>query len=65
MISRFLLVALALAAAGCAHRDPATPVCDGLARRPANPHGSVLVPDTGPPVLPASATPAAGSGGCA
>lgn len=65
MISRLLLVALALVSAGCAHRDPPAPVCDGLARRPANPHGSVLVPDAAPPVLPPSATPTAGSGGCA
>lgn len=58
-----LLIGLALLA-GCAHQgEPELPVCDGSARRPANPHGSVLT-------LQAAARPPADNdgseaGGCA
>lgn len=51
MTFRPLILGLAALASACAHGDPALPVCDGLARRPANPHGSVL---TAPP-MPAAA----------
>jgi len=64
-----LLIALLLPAGGCAAitADP-LPVCDGRARRPANPHGSVLLPPS-PTALetPAKTLPPAGgaTGGCA
>jgi len=64
-----LLIALLLPAAGCA---PVTadrlPVCDGRARRPANPHGSVLLPpsSTVPETATETSTPAGDApGGCA
>ncbi len=49
--------------AGCAHIDRPLPVCDGASRRPANPHGSVLSPQS-PAPPPVVAEPPA-SGGCA
>jgi hypothetical protein len=59
----FLLAGLMLLGA-CAHRgDPALPTCDGSARRPANPHGSVLAPHTASPQAEAAAD--AETGGCA
>jgi len=64
MTYRPLLFAGLMLLGACAHRgDPALPTCDGSARRPANPHGSVLAPQTQPP----SATEAVTSdtGGCA
>lgn len=34
---------------GCASLpDPVLPTCDGAARRPANPHGSILSPEPAP-----------------
>lgn len=42
MTLRPLILGLAALVSACAHGDPALPVCDGLARRPANPRGSVL-----------------------
>lgn len=65
MSLRFLLLA-ACALGGCASLSgPDLPNCDGTARRPANPHGSVLSP------TPATATQAAATeaepaqtGGC-
>lgn len=63
MTLRLILVAGVLALAGCAHRDPALPTCDGSARRPANPHGSVLTPTPARAAEPAVAPPA--HGGCA
>ena len=45
MTHRSLLLAGLMLLGACAHRgDPALPTCDGTARRPANPHGSVLAP---------------------
>ena len=45
MTHRSLLLAGLILLGACAHRgDPALPTCDGSARRPANPHGSVLTP---------------------
>lgn len=64
-----LLIALLLPAGGCAAitGDP-LPVCDGRARRPANPYGSVLAPPslTEPETATETSTPADGApGGCA
>ncbi len=65
MSIRTLVIASVLLTAACAHRGPDLPVCDGSARRPANPHGSILdgtaVPDPAPP----STAPDAPAGGCA
>jgi len=48
---------------------PDLPTCDGKARRPANPHGSVLSPVPAPPAAAASGAVDAGvpaqAGGCA
>lgn len=64
MTYRSLLFAGLMLVGACAHRgDPALPTCDGSARRPANPHGSVLARQTEPP-SPAEAVPSA-TGGCA
>lgn len=63
MSIRPILIASILLAAGCAHGEPPLPTCDGSARRPANPHGSVL-DGTAAPAAPA-ATPAPAGGGCA
>ncbi|OGN43902.1 MAG: hypothetical protein A2623_07865 [Caulobacterales bacterium RIFCSPHIGHO2_01_FULL_70_19] len=72
-LPRLLTLATAAAIlAGCASlgRDDA-PVCDGRHRRPANPHGSTLVPAAAPaqpePPAPASESPPSRSagGGCA
>ncbi|WP_187149078.1 hypothetical protein [Phenylobacterium zucineum] len=52
-----LLILAALLTSACASHGDA-PGCHG-ARRPANPHGSVLAPDAQQPPLPA------GKGGCA
>lgn len=41
------------------------PVCDGRHRRPANPHGSTLVPAPAPPQPSGTAPPSGPSGGCA
>ncbi|MBX3484459.1 MAG: hypothetical protein ACT6TH_11920 [Brevundimonas sp.] len=68
MIYRSLLFAGLMLLGGCAHQsDPALPTCDGSARRPANPHGSVLAPQAGPRSAEAAvdAGPDAGTGGCA
>ena len=49
MTHRSLLLAGLILLGACAHRgDPALPTCDGSARRPANPHGSVLLPAAPP-----------------
>jgi hypothetical protein len=54
MTLRPLILGLAALVSACAHGDPDLPVCDGLDRRPANPHGSVLAaPPTSP--VPAAA----------
>lgn len=50
MTLRPFILGLAALVSACAHGDPALPVCDGLARRPANPHGSVLAAPPTPPV---------------
>jgi hypothetical protein len=55
-----LLLMLLLSLAGCAAlSENAAPGCHG-ARRPANPHGSVLAPDAAAPKTPPAAPPAAG-----
>lgn len=67
MSIRPILIASLLPAAGCAHGEPPLPTCDGSARRPANPHGSVLdgtAPSTAAEPAPAPARDPAG-GGCA
>ena len=64
MTYRSLLLAGLMLLGACAHRGyPALPTCEVWAGRPANPHGSVLAPQTQPP----SATEAVTSdtGGCA
>ena len=42
-ITRSLGPWIALALSACANEIAASPTCDGQHRRPANPHGSVLV----------------------
>ena len=64
MSIRPLLIAGLLLTAGCAHREPGPPTCDGSARRPANPHGSVLDRTATPPPAAPVLSPAS-SGGCA
>ena len=61
MTLRLILIAVLVATAACAHREPSLPECGG-ARRPANPHGSILVPT--PPATEPTA-PAPEAGGCA
>lgn len=63
-LPRLLFACLALG--GCATSDaPSLPICDGAARRPANPHGSILAPAAPPtPDQPVEPT-APPSGGCA
>jgi hypothetical protein len=59
-----LLFAGLMLLGACAHRgDPALPTCDGSARRPANPHGSVLAPQTQPSSAPEAVS--SDTGGCA
>lgn len=63
MTYRSLLFAGLILLGACAHRgDPALPTCDGSARRPANPHGSVLAPRSEPPSIPE--TESLDTGGC-
>ncbi|MGK2254767.1 Uncharacterised protein [Brevundimonas vesicularis] len=63
MTYRSLLLASLLVLGACAHRgDPALPTCDGSARRPANPYGSVLTPASEPP---AESVASPDTGGCA
>jgi hypothetical protein len=64
MTYRSILLAGLMLLGACAHRgDPALPTCDGSARRPANPHGSVLAPQTEPQSVPQAVT--SDTGGCA
>lgn len=63
MTIRLIVIAGLLLTVGCAHRDPSLPTCDGSARRPANPHGSVLAGS--PMSTPAAAAPETRTGGCA
>lgn len=73
MSHRLILILACAALGGCAGLDhPDLPVCDGAARRPANPHGSILMsppvpaspaPPTGSSAAPTS--PGAVTGGCA
>ena len=64
MTHRFPLLAGLMLLAACAHRgDPPLPTCDGSARHPANPHGSVLAPQTEPPSVPEALS--SHTGGCA
>lgn len=67
MILRLIPLAGLLLLGGCAHdRGALLPTCDGSARRPANPHGSVLSPPASPPVAePPSAPVTTPNGGCA
>lgn len=72
MTARLLLLASLAALGGCAHATgPDLPTCDGGARRPANPHGSVLAPSAPAPMSAPTSTPtstgapAAPDGGCA
>lgn len=65
---RLLTLAAIVAAplAGCASLGgDDSPVCDGRHRRPANPHGSTLVPAPAPPPPSGTAPPSGPSGGCA
>lgn len=72
MSHRLILMLACAVLGGCAGLHPDLPVCDGTARRPANPHGSILMsppapaspaPPTGSPAAPTS--PGAVTGGCA
>ncbi|MDI1281721.1 hypothetical protein [Brevundimonas sp.] len=79
MSHRLILMLACAALGGCAGlARPDLPVCDGAARRPANPHGSILLSPSAPaPVLPtppaasppapapAPTSPGDASGGCA
>lgn len=71
MSLRFLLPFIcalgACALGGCASLSgPDLPTCDGTARRPANPHGSILSQAPAPaPVAAAIDTGVPPSGGCA
>jgi len=72
MSLRFLLPFVCLLGAcalgGCASLSgPDLPTCDGTARRPANPYGSVLAPDsaTSPQAAAATEADSAQTGGCA
>ena len=72
MSLRFLLPFVCLLGAcalgGCAFLSgPDLPTCDGTARRPANPHGSVLSanPATSPQTAAAAGAEPAQSGACA
>lgn len=64
MTYRPILLAGLMLLGSCAHRgDPALPTCDGSARRPANPHGSVLAPQPESQSVPQAVT--SDTGGCA
>lgn len=64
MTYRSILLAGLMLLAACAHRgDPSLPICDGSARRPANPHGSILTAQPEP--RSAEVAVSADAGGCA
>nr|MCB7500924.1 hypothetical protein [Enterobacter roggenkampii] len=68
ILLRFACLLGACALSGCASlSSPGLTTCDGTARRPANPHGSVLSPD--PTATPQAATTTkvdpSQTGGCA
>lgn len=68
MTLRLILMLACAVLGGCAGLShPDLPTCDGSARRPANPHGSILTPSIPPATLtPAPAPlPSASTGGCA
>lgn len=79
MTHRLILMLACAALGGCAGlARPDLPVCNGAARRPANPHGSILMSPSAsasaPAPLPATpptsrlaspTSPEAASGGCA
>jgi hypothetical protein len=79
MTHRLILTFACAALGGCAGLSrPDLPICDGASRRPANPHGSILMSPSAPsPVLPtpptasppaptpAPTSPEAAAGGCA
>lgn len=63
MTLRLILMLACASLGGCASLSgPDLPTCDGLARRPANPHGSILAPPT-PVAVPAASS--SSTGGCA
>lgn len=68
MTPRLILMLACAALGGCAGLSrPDLPTCDGSARRPANPHGSILVPSATTQAPPTSSPTAAplSAGGCA
>ncbi|MEH6665626.1 MAG: hypothetical protein V7678_12295 [Brevundimonas sp.] len=68
MSLRLLLILSALLGGCATGRADAPPTCDGRDRRPANPHGSILVASTpaAPPASAAQPNPSEPSaGGCA
>lgn len=68
MTSRLILMLACAVLGACAGLSrPDLPTCDGSARRPANPHGSILTPAAPPATsTPAPAhLPSASAGGCA
>lgn len=73
MSPRLMLMLACAALGGCAGlARPDLPVCDGANRRPANPHGSILIssPSSVPPAPPTAravspTSPEAATGGCA
>lgn len=61
----FLCLLGACALGGCASLPgPDLPTCDGTARRPANPHGSILSPEPAPMAAAAVGARTPPSGGC-
>lgn len=59
-----LLLILSVLMGGCAtSRADTPPGCDGRERRPANPHGSILIPSPFEPTASGDPTTASG-GGC-
>ncbi len=61
----FLCLLGACVLSGCASLIGADlPTCDGTARRPANPHGSILSPEPAPTAAAAVSTQTPQAGGC-
>lgn len=67
MTPRLTLMLACAALGGCAGLSrPDLPTCDGSARRPANPHGSILTPSTPAAIsTPAPVPSSPSTGGCA
>lgn len=64
-MTRSILLLSFVLLSSCAHRAPFLPTCSGEARRPANPHGSVLTASAPTPPTTSAPTEAPHAGGCA